>query len=206
MGSQAERVALHWVLATFVRFGADSVYLMPFTKVPGARVHLNTTSGNAIGLFRGEVDSLVVVGGHIDSASPEVPGANDNASGIATVVELARVWSQRHRHYDVLFVAFGGEERGLLGSTYFVEHFPELEKVKLTLSLDMSGARGPIVPMFETKKAQAPPWLVRGAFAVDAKLDYHLLRYPNPLFHHKHPGKWRWLRPRAFPQQGHTGN
>lgn len=179
MGSPAERVALDWVLATFVRFGADSVYQMPFTKVPGARAHLNTTSGNAIGLFRGEVDSLVVVGGHIDSASPEVPGANDNASGTATVVELARVWSQRHRHYGMLFVAFGGEERGLLGSTYFVEHFPELEKVKLMLSLDMSGARGPIVPMFETKKAQAPAWLVRDAFAVDAKLGYHLLRYPT---------------------------
>ncbi len=179
MGSPAERAALDWVRATFVRFGADSAYLMPFAKVPEARSNLNTTSGNAIGLFRGEVDSLLVVGGHIDSSSPEVPGANDNASGTATVVELARVWSQRHRRYGMLFVAFGGEERGLLGSTYFVNHFAELGKVKLMLSLDMSGARGPIVPMFETKKAQAPAWLVRDAFAIDAKLGHHLLRYPT---------------------------
>jgi hypothetical protein len=179
MGSPAERAALHWAVATFRRLGADSAYLMPFRKVPQASAHLNTTSGNALGLFRGASDSLIIIGGHIDSAGPEVPGANDDASGAATVLELARVWKDRPRRYSMLFVAFGGEERGLLGSTFFAEHFPDLPKAKRMLSLDMTGADGPIVPMFEAKGAQAPKWLVRDAFATHAQLGHHLLFYPT---------------------------
>ncbi|MBC7188425.1 MAG: M28 family peptidase [Calditrichaeota bacterium] len=179
MGSPAEQAALRWAVATFRRLGADSAYLMPFRKVPQASPHLNTTSGNAVALFRGTSDSLIIIGGHIDSAGPEVPGANDDASGVATVLELARVWKDRPRRYTMLFVAFGGEERGLLGSTFFAEHFRDLPKAMLMLSLDMTGADGPIVPMFETRKAQAPEWLVRDAFAADATLGHDLLFYPT---------------------------
>ncbi|MDZ7393664.1 MAG: M28 family peptidase [candidate division KSB1 bacterium] len=177
MGSPAEKEALEWVLAYFRRLGADTAYFMPFNKAPQAAPHLNTASGNAVALFRGVTDSLIVIGGHIDSAAPEVPGANDNASGVATALELARVWKDRPRRYSMLFIAFGGEERGLLGSTYFVEHFPELTKARMMLCLDMAGADGAALPMFETRKAQAPRWLVRDALAIDARDGLRLLRY-----------------------------
>ncbi len=177
MGSPAELAALEWVLARFRRLSADSVYFMPFTKVPQAGPSLNTCSGNAIGLFRGRSDSLIILGVHIDSSAPEVPGANDNASGVATVLELARLWSERPRRYSMLFVAFGGEEKGLLGSTHFVQHFSGLARVMLMLCLDMAGAEGPALPMFETRRAQAPRWLVRDAFAADGQVGQGLLGY-----------------------------
>ncbi len=61
----------------------------------------------------------VVVGGHYDSV-PAGPGANDNASGTATVIEIARVLAADGEFDDVCFALFGAEEIGLVGSAYYV--------------------------------------------------------------------------------------
>ncbi len=67
-------------------------------------------------------DEYFVVGGHYDSR-PELPfpspGAEDNASGTAGVIEMARIVSRLSSQYTVYFVAFSGEEQGLIGSKYF---------------------------------------------------------------------------------------
>ncbi len=175
MGSANERTALNWVVAQFQSFGADSVWLMPFTTTES----VNTNSGIAVGIFRGQTDSTMVIGGHIDSAGREIPGANDNASGTACVIELARVWSQRPRHYTLLFAAFGGEEQGLLGSEHFVNHYPALEQVVLMFALDMAGIDDQIVTLFETDSLRAPRWLVQDAFALDQALGIQRLQYPT---------------------------
>lgn len=89
--------------------------------------------------FPGETSEYVVIGAHYDhlglggqfSLAPSLvgtvhPGADDNASGTAGVIELAKWFShgQKHRR-GVLFLTFAGEELGLLGSSYYVNH-PEL--------------------------------------------------------------------------------
>jgi hypothetical protein len=76
---------------------------------------------------------------------PEAPnaihnGADDNASGTAAVIELARLLRRNPPKRSVIFVTFSGEELGLLGSQYFVEHLPvPLDKVRAMLNFDMVG-------------------------------------------------------------------
>ena len=82
------------------------------------------------------------VGGHYDSV-PQAPGANDNASGTASVLELART----HRVPRLCYVAFGAEEVGLVGSAAFVRDH-RVTGGRFMLNLDMMGkVRGPqLVP------------------------------------------------------------
>jgi hypothetical protein len=88
----------------------------------------------------------VVVGGHFDHCGRHMgllfPGADDNASGSATVMEVARAFAglARRPKRSVVFVLFGGEELGLQGSTYFVDHVPApFDKVVGMLNFDMTG-------------------------------------------------------------------
>ena len=179
MGSHNEKAALTWVKSKFASFGADSAFIMTFTKAETGSGPRITNSGVAVGVFKGQKDSAIVIGGHIDSDGYNIPGANDNASGTAAMVELARVWSQRPRQYTMVFCAFGGEERGLIGSQYFTENYSRIDDVGLMFSTDMAGATGNIETIFETKKAQAPDWLVRDAFSIDQQLNLNRLSYPT---------------------------
>jgi aminopeptidase YwaD len=85
----------------------------------------------------------VVFGGHLDSV-PGSPGANDNASGSAVVLELARTLAQRdpsQRPQTLRFVLFGAEELGLFGSRYYVDSLPEVDRraIVAMINLDMVG-------------------------------------------------------------------
>jgi hypothetical protein len=67
-------------------------------------------------------------------------GADDNASGVAAVLEIAQKMSSLKPGRSVIFVTFAAEEKGLLGSNYFVAHSPvPLDKIELMLNLDMVG-------------------------------------------------------------------
>ena len=95
VGSAAERRALDWVASAFRRHGADTAFVQPFTRPDGARGY-NTTSGSAIGIFRGATDTAIVIGSHIDSTPRTNPGALDNASGTATMLDTRmRSWMGR---------------------------------------------------------------------------------------------------------------
>jgi aminopeptidase YwaD len=82
----------------------------------------------------------VVIGAHYDSVRAG-PGANDNASGTATMLEVARVVSERRYPFAVRFVAFGAEEIGLLGSRHYVSTLGEAERNEIAamINLDMVG-------------------------------------------------------------------
>ncbi len=97
---------------------------------------------------------LVVVGAHYDhlgfggpgsnSLAPEVRavhnGADDNASGVAALLEIARQLAAKPPKRSVLFVAFGAEEMGLLGSSYLIQNFPlPKDWVVAMVNLDMVG-------------------------------------------------------------------
>ncbi len=182
MGSHNEQRALRWAAGKFKAFGADTAYVMPFYESPRG---VNTSSGVAVGIFRGLSDSTIVIGGHIDSDSRINPGASDNASGAACVIELARDWSKSRpetRRYTLLFATFGGEERGLIGSKYFAKHYPKMNDVALMFSIDMAGTEGWLIPFIDTNTHQSPEWLVEDAFAFDRVLGYDDLEYPTHFF------------------------
>lgn len=82
----------------------------------------------------------IVIGGHFDSGT-EGPGANDNGSGTAVALELARVMAQRGSPFTLKFIAFDAEEIGLLGSSYYVTQLSDAERksVVAMINLDMVG-------------------------------------------------------------------
>lgn len=112
------------------------------------------TVHNIAALLPGATDEYVIVGAHYDhiglggpaSLAPSMtgtvhPGADDNASGAAGVIELARWFSrQPKRKRGVLFLEFAGEEMGVLGSAWYADHpaLP-LEKAAAMFNLDMIG-------------------------------------------------------------------
>ena len=109
---------------------------------------------NVVGLLPGSVpayeDQVVVIGAHYDHLGREpdgavMSGANDNASGVATMLEIARLWRDQgvRPARTVVFAAWDGEEQGLLGSHHYVEH-PALpiSKTVAALNLDMVGVGG----------------------------------------------------------------
>lgn len=73
------------------------------------------------------------------------PGANDNASGVAAIITLAEYYVQNRPEFDMVFVAFSGEEANLRGSTYFAEHpSVPLESIKYLFNIDMIGDNNPV--------------------------------------------------------------
>ena len=117
---------------------------------------------NLAGALRGssQPDSWIIVGAHFDHLGVRDgelhPGADDNASGVAVLLASAAYFAAHRPAHSILFVAFDGEEQGLKGSSYFVEHPPiDLSRVSLVVNLDMvsrgdagvivaSGTRGDI--------------------------------------------------------------
>jgi Peptidase family M28/PDZ domain len=114
-------------------------------------------TGNVVAMIPGHDPArrgqVVVLGAHVDhlgrspfnALDPEAGtsirnGADDNASGVATILELARLLSRNPPARSVAIVAFSGEELGLLGSAWFVEHAPfPLDSVQAMLNFDMVG-------------------------------------------------------------------
>lgn len=159
----AERAARH-IAAVFEQArlqpgGDDGGYLQHFAV--GARGRANEPAGpaaNVIGVLPGTDPDLrleaVVVGAHYDhlgrggagSAAAGAdgtihPGADDNASGTAVVLALARTFAEAGgAPRTLVFAAFAGEELGLLGSAHYVQHPPvPLARTVLMLNLDMVG-------------------------------------------------------------------
>ena len=112
------------------------------------------TAHNVAGYLPGTTDEYVAIGAHYDhlglgeqySLAPSLagtihPGADDNASGTAGVIELARWFAtQPKQKRGILFLSFAGEELGLLGSSYFVNHplLPNDKDVTM-INMDMIG-------------------------------------------------------------------
>jgi hypothetical protein len=104
-------------------------------------------SQNVIAYIEGEIDSFYVFTAHYDhlgriGKDVYFPGANDNASGVASVLDLAKHYASTGEKpkYSIAFMLFTAEEAGLIGSLYYSEHplFP-LEKIKFLFNLDMVG-------------------------------------------------------------------
>ena len=128
----------------------DSAHIGDFKTIAfhiRAELILKHESQNIIGYIPGSQypDSFIVFSAHYDHLGQMgkdvyFPGANDNASGCAMLLNLAKYYSQHPPKYSIAFMAFGGEEVGLLGSKYYVEHplFP-LKQIKFLVNMDIMG-------------------------------------------------------------------
>ena len=129
--------ARDWLYSEFLKVaeqtaGRMTVEKQSFDQQKAARIPSPTVITNIVATLKGsqpESESRVyVVSGHYDSmcSSPtdakcDAPGANDDASGTAAVLEMARVMAQHRFDATIVFMAVAGEEQGLLGSTYFAD-------------------------------------------------------------------------------------
>src|SRR5450432_355670 len=129
--------ARHWIQSEFEHDAKDSggrlqVTLDEFTQPPGERNPQPVQVVNVVATLPGEQpesrDRIYVVSGHYDSrvsdvmnATADAPGANDDASGVAAALEMARVMSKQKWDATLVFMAVAGEEQGLFGSTHWAK-------------------------------------------------------------------------------------
>src|SRR5207302_9612622 len=104
---------------------------IPTETSPGKRVPKPTEIGAILAIQKGttDPDRVVVISGHIDSrvsdamnATSDAPGANDDGSGTAAVIEAARVLSKHSFPATLVFAVLSGEEQGLYGGHVLANH------------------------------------------------------------------------------------
>jgi len=107
----------------------------------------NFKTANICGVVKGTLkpDSVIVYTAHYDhlggmGRKTFFPGANDNASGVAQVLSLAKYYAAHPQPYTMAFILFSGEEIGLLGSKYFTENpLIPLKSIRFLINLDLEG-------------------------------------------------------------------
>ncbi|MFF1679012.1 M20/M25/M40 family metallo-hydrolase [Streptomyces sp. NPDC058256] len=129
--------ARDWLLAELRSYAAESggrmtVEAQSYIQEPASRIPTATRITNVVATLRGSVtpERVYVVSGHYDSrvtdvmdAVSDAPGADDDASGVAVALELARVMARRRPAATIVFAAVAGEEQGLYGSAYMAQQF-----------------------------------------------------------------------------------
>lgn len=145
--------AVDWGAASFRTIGAQCggclTVVLPERTVTGDRIPKPTRIRNAVAIQRGteRPDEVVIIQGHIDSRvsdpldfTRDAPGANDDGSGSALVLEAARVLSQRKYPVTIVYALLSGEEQGLFGGRLLADYGAEHGwKVKAVLNNDIVG-------------------------------------------------------------------
>lgn len=162
-GTKGEKIAAEYIARRFKEIGlhqgeVDS-YFQYFEKKTRAHPHDNDYTGpilngtNIIGFIDNDAEYTIVIGAHYDHLgwgaegsldTSDVPsihnGADDNASGIASLLFLANRLMKIDASYNFKFIAFSGEEKGLLGSNHFVTTLGESTKnINFMVNMDMVG-------------------------------------------------------------------
>jgi len=114
-----------WLRSEFVSMGYDDVDFHTYTEnIDGNSYDLQNVYCNKNGIN----DKRILICAHYDSrmknlgdSESRAPGANDNASGVSAVLEIARVVKNHRLEYPLQFVLFSGEEQGLLGSKHYAK-------------------------------------------------------------------------------------
>lgn len=131
--------ARDWIFEQLTQYAATSggrmtVEQQSFVQPGSPRIPTPTTITNVIATLQGDTAParIYVVTGHYDSRATDVldftsdaPGADDDASGVAAVLELARVMATRHTEATIVFAAVAGEEQGLYGSDHMAQVFKD---------------------------------------------------------------------------------
>lgn len=166
-GTKEELKAAQYIIKTFAKLNLEAKgtngYLQPFPFKTSTNPHATEdqmeqkgTAHNVIGFLNNNAKSTVVIGAHYDhlglghggnslDANPKDKihnGADDNASGTAGVMELARYFANNNitENHNILFICFSGEEEGLLGSKYFTNNPTiDINSISCMINMDMVG-------------------------------------------------------------------
>ena len=165
-GSEGEKMAASYIESEFKKMklstkGGNKTYLQSFPFKSGMHgTGAEGTANNVVGFIDNKAANTIIIGAHYDhlglgndgsslDANPQGKihnGADDNASGTAGVIELARYFQNNKvkEKNNFLFICFSGEELGLFGSKYFTENPTiDLSKVSYMINMDMIGRLDP---------------------------------------------------------------
>ncbi|MFF2849575.1 M28 family metallopeptidase [Streptomyces sp. NPDC058001] len=131
--------ARDWIYGRMREYAGESggrmtVELQSYVQEPASRIPTPTRITNVIATLRGSLtpERIYVVSGHYDSRCTDVmdftsdaPGADDDASGVAVAMELARVMTKRRPAATIVFAAVAGEEQGLYGAAHMAQQFKD---------------------------------------------------------------------------------
>ncbi|WP_439130272.1 M28 family peptidase [Polaribacter sp.] len=166
-GTEGEKKAANYITKRFEELGLSKKgtegYLQHFTFKPKTNPHDEVkfdvngdgtiTGNNVIGFLDNKAENTIIIGAHYDhlgyggegslyrdSIKAIHNGADDNASGVAVLLNLVAKLKEKNTNNNYLFMAFSGEEMGLLGSNYFVKN-PTIDtkKVSYMINMDMVG-------------------------------------------------------------------
>ena len=170
-GSDGEKAAADYIANRFKKLGLEpkgaNDYFQTFTFKPKTNPHQKVnytvkagdstiTGTNVIGFLNHNAENTVIIGAHYDHLGYGAEGslhrgekaihngADDNASGVAVLLNLADKLKEVNTGNNYLFIAFSGEEMGLLGSNYFVKNATiNTKKVNYMINMDMVGRLKP---------------------------------------------------------------
>ena len=176
--------ASRWIYNELQSYGGKlQVKYHPVPVKKGGRFVRDTEIVNVIAVLPGttQPDAFIVTGAHYDSlhiktkagawdmeataAAEDAPGAADNASGVACVMEIARVLANRPLEKSVVFIAFSGEEQGLVGAgAYAQQAVDQKQRIEAVLNVDTIGtdvtgsgiAAGPRVNVYSGDPMDSP--------------------------------------------------
>jgi len=162
--------------------GNAGTYFQTFTFKPKTDPHKEVqytmtgdstiTGTNVIGYIDNQAENTVIIGAHYDhlgmggegslyrGEEPQIHnGADDNASGVAILLQVADSLSSKYKGNNYLIISFSGEEMGLLGSNYFVKNATiDLSKVNYMLNMDMVGRLREDNTLSVSGTGTAPVW------------------------------------------------
>ncbi len=137
-GTASDLASATWLKQQFIDFGYDSVVFDPFSyEMYSQQVQCRNVIAYKIG--REHPYNQIVVGAHFDAVEFS-PGADDNGSSVAGVLEIARALADIDTRHTFIFVLFDGEEDGLHGSWHYVQEASARgDRIDLMLNMDMIG-------------------------------------------------------------------
>ncbi|MBN4070789.1 DUF4910 domain-containing protein [Olleya sp. AH-315-F22] len=167
-GTKGEQIAAEYIAKRFEEIGIEPKgtmgFLQEFTFKPKTTPHTEVkysdtatdstiTGTNVLGFINNNANRTIVIGAHFDhlgfgsegslhrGEEKEIHnGADDNASGVAVMLNLASKLKETNKGNNYLFMAFSGEEMGLLGSNYFVKNATiHIDSINYMLNMDMVG-------------------------------------------------------------------
>ena len=153
--SHIESVA-YWLKNEFEKICENRVFVLNFTqRDENQTYHLKniicTIPGSITSFQDNNYNNTIIIGAHYDSRAENInntearaPGADDNASGVSAILELARILSHLNLKLNLAFVLFSGEEQGKWGSNSYVKYLDDNNRTKnidLYINFDMIGYR-----------------------------------------------------------------
>ncbi|MGN1066944.1 MAG: M28 family metallopeptidase [Candidatus Fimimonas sp.] len=176
-GADGERVAADWLAQKFSEVLGYDVTPTPFGSG-------NTIYGyNVEGVLKSseQTDKQIIIGAHLDSVGE---GANDNASGITAMFLAMKRLANESLPFNVVFVAFGGEEQGFLGSKHFVDNMTSVARnnTLVMFNLESIGGGDNLYVFCENKQTDLADLILKNAAGTLFEKPHAVGVFPLDLF------------------------